>query len=174
MMNGGSPVLRKMKKSRPKVYLASPLGFSESGRLFYYEKLIPMVVKSGFEVLDPWVLTAQEVIQPAVLLPYGPKRKSAWQKINKIIGRNNVEAIRKSNLIIAVLDGVDVDSGTASEIGYGAALDKPVIGYRGDFRLSTDNDGAMINLQVEYFIRLNGGTIVTNLKELESILKSYF
>lgn len=163
-----------MKKSPPKIYLASPLGFSESGKLFYYEKLIPMVVKSGFKVLDPWVLTTDKTLKPAIALPYGRKKKNTWQKINKIIGRNNVKAIKNSNLIIAVLDGTDVDSGTASEIGYGAALGKPIIGYRSDFRLSGDNDGAMINLQVEYFIKLNGGTIVTNLSELKSILTTLF
>lgn len=163
-----------MKKSPPKIYLASPLGFSESGKLFYYEKLIPMVVESGFKVLDPWVLTTDETLKPAMVLPYGQKKKNTWQKINKIIGRNNVKAIKNSNLIIAVLDGTDVDSGTASEIGYGAALGKPVIGYRSDFRLSGDNDGAIINLQVEYFIKLNGGTIAADLNELKNVLKRYF
>ena len=161
------------KKNPPRVYLASPLGFSEAGKLFYYEKLIPMVVGVGFEVLDPWVLTTEKTLQPAILSPYGPKKRNAWQKINKIIGRNNVKAIRKSNLIIAVLDGVDVDSGTASEVGYGVALGRPVIGYRGDFRLSGDNEGSTVNLQVEYFIKLNRGTITTNLNELKNILKHY-
>lgn len=162
-----------MEKNPPKVYLASPLGFSESGRLFYYEKLIPTVIKAGFEVLDPWVLTTKATLKPAILLSYGPQKRSAWQKVNKIIGRNNARAIKNSNLILAVLDGVDVDSGTASEIGYAAALGKPIIGYRGDFRLSGDNDGAVINLQVEYFIKLNGGTIATDLGELKNILKTY-
>src|SRR3989344_7244852 len=150
-----------MKRMHPKIYLASPLGFSGSGRLFYYEKLIPLVVEAGFKILDPWVLTADEILKPAIALPYGQKKKNKWQKINKIIGRNNAEAIKKCNLMLACLDGTDVDSGTAAEIGYGVALGKTVIGYRSDFRLSGDNDGAMINLQVEYFIKLNGGTITT-------------
>ncbi len=163
-----------MKRNLPKVYLASPLGFFESGRLFYYEKLVPLVVEAGFEVLDPWVLTADKILKPAIVLPYGQKKKDKWQKINKIIGQNNAKAIKNCNLILACLDGTDVDSGTASEIGYGAALGKVVIGYRSDFRLSSDNEGSTVNLQVEYFIKLNGGIITTNLNELKNILKRYF
>jgi hypothetical protein len=32
-------------------------------------------------------------------------------------------------------------------------------------RLSADNEGAMVNLQVEYFIRQSGGDIVTSLAD---------
>ena len=42
---------------------------------------------------------------------------------------------------MAVLDGTDVDSGTAAEIGYAFARGKLIVGYRGDFRLSADNEG---------------------------------
>jgi nucleoside 2-deoxyribosyltransferase len=63
-------------------------------------------------------------------------------------------------MVFAVLDGTDVDSGTAAEIGYAFAKGKPILGYRGDFRLSADNDGSIVNLQVEYFIRASGGTII--------------
>ena len=58
-----------------------------------------------------------------------------------------------------------MDSGTAAEIGYACAKDKPILGYRGDFRLSADNEGAMVNLQVEYFIRASGGDIVASLAD---------
>lgn len=98
------------------------------------------------------------------------EKKETWNSINSVIGRNNALAIKESDVIIAVLDGVDVDSGTASEIGYGSALRKPVIGYRGDFRLSADNEGSTVNLQVEYFIYLYGGEIVTNLESLKTAL----
>ena len=62
--------------------------------------------------------------------------------------------------MLAVLDGTDVDSGTASEIGYAYAKGKPMVGYRGDFRLSSDNEGGVVNLQVQYFILTSGGSIV--------------
>ncbi len=48
---------------------------------------------------------------------------------------------------------MDVDSGMATEIGYAYAKGN---GYRGDFRIAGDNPGAIVNLQVEHFIRNSG------------------
>jgi len=63
----------------------------------------------------------------------------------------------------------------AAEIGYAFAKGKPILGYRGDFRLSADNEGSVVNVQVEYFIRQSGGDIVTSvadaLKRLETLRK---
>lgn len=158
---------------KPIVYLAGPLGFSEAGRLFHNTVLIPMMTVLGFEIRDPWVLTPMEVINTALTLPYGQEKRDTWRKINTIIGRNNALAIEESDIIVAVLDGVDVDSGTAGEIGYGSALGKTTIGYRGDFRLSADNEGSVVNLQIEYFIYLHDGEIVTNLESLKMALIKY-
>lgn len=157
-----------------KIYVASPLGFSEVGRDFMYSKIIPAIEELGYKVLDPWKLTPDELVMPVLEMPYGQEKRDAWRKLNKIIGKNNADAIQESSGLVAVLDGVDVDSGTASEIGYAAALDKPVLGYRGDFRLSADNDGSTVNLQVEYFIDLHGGKIITQISDLKPELKSLF
>ena len=46
-----------------------------------------------------------------------------------------------------------------------------IVGYRGDFRLSADNEGGILNLQVEFFIRESGYTIVTRYAELAAILE---
>ncbi|MFW5704292.1 MAG: nucleoside 2-deoxyribosyltransferase [Nanoarchaeota archaeon] len=153
-----------------KIYLAGPLGFSEVGREFMYSKIIPIIEKKGYEILDPWKLTDEDLIDKAKNLPYGQEKRDEWKKTNLIIGKNNAEAIKECDLVFAVLDGTDVDSGTASEIGYAAALGKKVIGYRGDFRLSADNEGSTVNLQVEYFIRVNGGEIVRKISEIDNLL----
>jgi hypothetical protein len=42
---------------------------------------------------------------------------------------------------------------------------------RGDFRLSADNEGSIVNLQVEYFICQSGGEIISKLDEFETALK---
>lgn len=157
-----------------KLYVASPLGFSEVGREFMYNKIIPIIKEAGYIILDPWKLTSQDIINSILRLPYGQERQEAWKKANLIMGRNNKDAIKISNGLVAILDGADVDSGTASEIGFGAALGNKILGYRGDFRLSADNEGSMVNLQVEYFIRLNGGKIITEIKDLRSSLKELF
>jgi nucleoside 2-deoxyribosyltransferase len=84
--------------------------------------------------------------------------------------RGNQQGIDRADAVVAVLDGVDVDSGTAAEIGYAFARGTPVIGYRGDVRPAGDNEGAVVNLQVEYFIRAGGGTIVTRLADVRKAL----
>lgn len=161
-------------KSKTKIYVASPLGFSEVGREFMYSKIIPVIEDLGYLALDPWKLTSEKIIQEVLNLPYGEEKKQKWKEINPIIGKNNKDAILESNGLVAVLDGTDVDSGTSSEIGYAAAFEKPVLGYRGDFRLSADNDGSIVNLQVEYFINLHGGKIITQIADLQKELKLIF
>lgn len=152
------------------IYPAGPLGFSEAGRYFYNRVFIPLLLDIGFDPLDPWKLTDESLIKTALTAPEGPKQRRKWTKVNKIIGANNEAAIRKASIIVAILDGPDVDSGTAGEIGFAAGLGKPVIGYRSDFRLSADNIGSTVNIQIEHFIRMNGGKIVTTLNALHPVL----
>jgi nucleoside 2-deoxyribosyltransferase len=155
-----------------RIYLAGPLGFSEAGRHFHNGVLVPRLVGLGHTVLDPWELTDKNRIQQVARLPYGTAKCHAWRKINTEIGTNNRNAIDACDAVLAILDGVDVDSGTAAEIGYAFARGKPILGYRGDFRLSADNEGGMVNIQVEYFIRESGGDIVQSLAELPMAIES--
>lgn len=149
-----------------RIYLAGPLGFSEAGRAFV-PKLKSLLAAKGYRIIDPFALTDTRAAQR---LRYGPKRRAAWRKLNAVIAANNRAAIDGCDAVVAVLDGSDVDSGTAAEIGYAFARDKAIVGYRGDFRLSADNEGAVVNLQVEYFIRESGGQIVTMLRDLPKAL----
>ena len=156
--------------ARVRVYMASPLGFSEAGRHFYHSVLIPFVSSLGYEAVDPWVLTDPDKIEAVRRMPYGPERREAWRALNREIGGNNRAGIDQAHAVVAVLDGVDVDSGTAAEIGYAFARGKLIVGYRGDFRLSADNEGSIVNLQVEYFIRQSGGAIVDRYEDLAAAL----
>lgn len=160
-----------MKK---KIYIASPLGFSESGRYFLYDKIIPVFHEIGLDIIDPWTLTPVNLINKVLAMPEGSDRKRAWKELNIIIAENNKIGIDSCYGLFAILDGVDVDSGTASEIGYAAALRKPVTAYRGDFRNAGDNEGAIVNLQVEYFILLSGGKILSSLKDIGEEIKRIF
>jgi len=157
-----------------KIYIASPLGFSESGRLFLYEKLIPMMSGLNLYCIDPWKLTPDSLIERVNRIEDSFEKKSEWIKLNRIIAENNKNGIIESDGILAILDGTDIDSGTASEVGFGAALNKKICGYRSDFRRSGDNDGAIVNLQVEYFILNSGGRIVCDLSELKNELERFF
>jgi nucleoside 2-deoxyribosyltransferase len=160
-----------MKK---RIYVASPFGFSEAGRLFLYERIIPVFEEAGLDVIDPWSLTPVSMINSVLAIGEGSERKNAWKDLNIVIAENNKRGIDCCDGLFAVLDGVDVDSGTASEIGYAAALKKPVTAYRGDFRSAGDNEGSIVNLQVEYFIFSSGGRIISSLKDMKEEIVRLF
>lgn len=86
-----------------------------------------------------------------------------WRDFCAAKGEANLRAIDGADGVVAVLDGVDVDSGTASEIGYAFAKGKRIVGYRNDFRRTGDTMASVVNLQVEFFIRASGGDIVRSI-----------
>ena len=153
------------------IYVAGPLGFSEAGRHFHDSVLVPFVKSLGYEVLDPWALIDPHEVEAVRRMPYGAEKREAWRKLNREMGANNRAAIDAAHGVVAVLDGPDVDGGTAAEIGYAFARGKLIVGYRGDSRLSADNEGGTVNLQVEFFIHESGGTIVSRYQDLEPSLR---
>jgi len=157
------------------LYIAGPMGFSEAGRDFMYNRLMPAIKETGFSIIDPWKLTPQEQIDKILAMHLSPEKQKALADMNRKIGSKNEEGIRRAFGIVSMLDGPDVDSGTAGEIGFCYGLGKSVLGYRNDFRLSSENIGAKVNIQVEYFI-LNspGGEIISSISELPSALTRIF
>ena len=135
----------------PGVYLAGPSGFTEAGRRWHAEVLRPAVEAAGFVALDPWEAGA-DLFDTAFALADGPERLAALAHANREAARRNVDLIRLAAAVLAVLDGTDVDSGTAAEIGYAAALGIPVVGLRTDLRVTGDNAATIVNLQVEFFL----------------------
>ena len=153
-----------------RVYLASPLGFADSTRAFM-DDLVRELASDAVEVVNPWDKTefADELTQ-AMTIARHDERVARMAEINHRIAAWNEAAIRSSDAVVAVLDGVDVDSGTASEIGFAYALGKRVFGLRTDFRLAGDNLGAVVNLQVQHFIHASGGRIVRAVGPLRALL----
>ena len=149
-----------VRKTKKGIYLAGPLGFSEAGRHFQ-TVLAKRLSKRGYRVIDPFKLTKKSKIQAILKLRNLDEQRDAWRQLNPQIGKGNQKAIDSCDVVLANLDGQDVDSGTAAEIGYAFANGKPIIGYRGDLRLSSDNVGLTVNLQVEFFIRESGGEILS-------------
>lgn len=148
------------------IYLANPLGFSEAGSRFIREIMTPELVRQGLELVNPFDLVDPTKVNALHAMEAGAARREAWRALNAEIGAVNVAAIDRCHAMLAVLDGADVDSGTASEIGYAFARGKRVVGYRGDFRSASENEGSIVNLQVEYFIRASGGIIVTSVADI--------
>ena len=141
--------------------MASPLGFNEAGRYWAAGVLHPALTAAGWDVLDPWVDETGAVAAALALSP-GSERVEALRVMSRTIGERNRRLLAQAGAELAVLDGPDVDSGTAAEIGWAAARGCPVIGLRTDFRLA-DHEAAPVNLQVEDFITVSGGRLVTTL-----------
>ncbi|MCA1704191.1 MAG: nucleoside 2-deoxyribosyltransferase [Actinobacteria bacterium] len=152
------------------VYLAGPLGFAEPGRRYHDEVLVPAVRHAGLRPLDPWEVTEAQRATLAMAGDPDGDRMKVLAEVNRALGARNAELIRRTDAILAILDGADVDSGTAAEIGYAAALGRPVVGLRTDTRVSGDNYGALVNLQVEWFVFESGGTIARTLEEAIHLL----
>lgn len=66
---------------------------------------------------------------------------------NEDIFADCVESVRNADVIVAVLEGPDIDSGTAVELGLAIANSKPVFGIRTDFRISEERG---LNLMVAF------------------------
>jgi nucleoside 2-deoxyribosyltransferase len=147
---------------RQRCYIASPFGFTEAGRRYQAEIYLPALA-AVVEPVDPWALTTPEELADAQ--SHGRRRELALQ-----IGRRNAEAIRSCTLLVAQLDGQEVDSGTAAEVGYAAALGLTCFGWRSDLR-DAGEPGLRVNLQLESFIAESAGAIVGSLDELLGALR---
>jgi nucleoside 2-deoxyribosyltransferase len=143
--------------ARPRCYIASPLGFSEPGRDYYARRYVPALAEH-VEPVDPWSLSLPAEFEAAAA-------QSRAREFGIEVGARNAAAIRSAALLIAQLDGQEVDAGTASEVGYAAALDRPCLAVRSDLRAAGE-PGMQVNLQLEAFIVLSGGFIAGSLDEL--------
>jgi len=157
---------------RKRIYLASPLGFAHATRGFMEE--LVSALREVIDVENPWdddtfagEFAAIERVDSMA------ERVKRLGRVNRALGRRNVERIDRSDGVFAILDGVDVDSGTAAEIGYAFARGKYVCGLRTDLRLAGDNHGAIVNLQVQYFIEESGGVIVTEPEGLLELARTF-
>lgn len=150
-----------------KIYLASPLGFSLENEP-YRLKIRRKLEAFGCTILDPWeVADFRHEIEAAYLLDSYRDRVERFGDISSRIGCCNEEMIRMADAVLAVLDGAEVDSGTASEVGFASALGKKCYGLRTDQRDTGDFLGIPINLQVLHFIERTGGRLFRRIDEIK-------
>lgn len=124
--------------ARYRIYLAAPL-FSE-GERSYNATLASLLEKNLFEVYLP-----QDAGDDS------DTRGDSEQ--HRLFGRN-LQALEESDIIVAVIEGADADSGTAWEMGYAFSRGKPVIALRTDFRRVGHHEH--VNLMLE-----QSATVVT-------------
>ncbi|MEN6611442.1 MAG: nucleoside 2-deoxyribosyltransferase [Methanoregulaceae archaeon] len=117
--------------ARYRIYLAAPL-FSEAERT-YNRDLGTFLTGHYFEVFLP---------QDA-----GDDSSSRTENANRELFEKDLAALRAADLVVAVIDGADADSGTAWEMGYAFSLGKPVIAIRTDFRMAGHHE--RVNLMLE-------------------------
>jgi nucleoside 2-deoxyribosyltransferase len=150
--------------SRPRCYVASPLGFNEAGRVYYQRVYLPALAEV-VEPLDPWAQVAPERIAAARAGGVAALRE-LWLET----GLGNLALIESAPLLAAWLDGQEVDSGTATEIGFAAGRGVRCFGLRSDLR-SAGEEGMEVNLQVEATIAHSGGRVVGSLDALVAVLR---
>ena len=132
-----------------KIFLAGPL-FNEAER-DYNARVAARLRSEGFVV---WLAQEKGLL----------KQGSAPEK--QYLFEEDVKALRESEVILAVLDGNDVDAGTAFELGYGYAVGKPLYGLKTDYRSFSPIEN--VNLMIEVPVR----QIFRSLEEVIAALKS--
>ena len=126
--------------------------------------VLPAVKAAGLIPRDPWS-GPSPIADVLDTMEYGLERRFALSAANLDQGRYDLELLEDSEAVLASLDGQDVDSGTAVEIGYGFARGLLIVGLRTDSRRCSDNEGSTVNLMIETCIADSGGILTDSLHE---------
>ncbi len=141
---------REEEKSTMKSYIAGPL-FTEGERWF-------------LERID-------EICARRNIKTFLPHRDVNQNKSCQEVFEDNLTGLRSAGMVIAVLDGPDIDSGTAFEIGVASTLGKYIIGIRTDFRaMAYTNRATPLESEVNLMVRYSINRLCRNLNELEEEL----
>jgi len=127
-------------------YVAGPL--FDDGERWWISEVERLVAGCGYETF----------------LPHRDNPPKTAHNVRAIYD-NNVGAIDRCDLVVASLNGITTDDGTAWEIGYAAARDKRMIGIHTDWRRRFDDE--VVNLMLECSL----DTIVRSLDELGQALR---
>ena len=133
----------------PLVYVAGPL-FDE-GERWWIETIDTRIAAHGL----------------ATFLPHRDNPDKTPDNTLEIF-RNDRDAIDRCDLVVANLNGITTDDGTAWEIGYAVGISRPVIGLFTDWRRRFADE--VVNLMIEHSVE----RIVRSLEELDGVLQSRF
>jgi len=143
------------------VYMAGPL-FSQAEREFL-EKMVDVLARSA--QLNPFT---------NFFLPHRDGGELGKGPSRTDIFHLDMDKLNSSKVIVALLDGQDVDSGTCIELGYAYAKNKKIFGLITDFRAYCTNDTEphRPNLMV-WGVCERGNTLYTNLEALSTEFAKY-
>lgn len=143
------------------IYIAGPL-FSQAEREFL-EKMIDYLGRiSHLDPIKDFFLPHRDGGE----LGKGPTRTQIFNL--------DINTLKQAQIVIALLDGPDVDSGTCIELGVAYSLGKKIFGIITDFRsyLTNDREPQRPNLMV-WGICEEGNTLFHNLPELSESFANY-
>ena len=127
---------------KTKVYLAGPL-FTHAERLWNRE--LAAAIRRKDKSIS--IFLPQEETKAAF-----SEGAPNFAKLHKIC----LNGIDSSNVVIAILDGSDADSGTCFECGYAFAKEKLLIGIRTDLRAGEDEGlNAMLSKSCRALVRFD-------------------
>ena len=135
--------------ARYNVYLAAPL-FSEAEKKFNIT-ISDLLANHFFQVYLP-----QDV---------GDDNHCRDGEEHKQIFESHLKALERTDLLVAVIDGADADSGTSWEMGYAYRRGIPVYAVRTDFRIVGHHE--LVNLMLE-----QSSTVVRSPSELPEVMNS--
>ena len=117
------------------IYQAGPL-FTQAEQT-WHKALSARLRDAGHNVIWPGDLLTEEQIQ------------NAGANAAAVIFDACRQGIERSTCVVALLDGTQVDDGTAWEIGYAYARGLPIYGIRTDFRHAGETRHSTVNSMIE-------------------------
>lgn len=118
-----------------KVYLANGL-FSEADRM--YNAYIAKLLRENIEGIDLYVPQENGEIND----------KNAYAD-SIMIAKADTDRLKESDILVAVIDGTEIDAGVASEIGVFYMLEKPIIAIYTDVRQQGRDNKRKIQALIE-------------------------
>lgn len=130
---------------KPLVYVAGPL-FDE-GERWFMEQLDELIAECGYRT-------------------FLPHRDNPAKTVDNVVEiyENNCRGIDDASVVVANLNGVTTDDGTAWEIGYAYARGKTLVGIHTDWRARFPDE--VVNLMIEESL----DHLVRSTAELKTVL----
>ena len=135
---------------RPYAYVAGPL-FDE-GERWFIEKIDQLVQDAGFDTF----------------LPHRDNPPKTAENVGEIF-INDKGGIDRCQVVVANLNGIMTDDGTAWEMGYAYANNKFIIGLFTDWRARFPNGNEVVNLMMQCSMN----KLVRSLDELDVALREW-
>ncbi|MCT8335991.1 nucleoside 2-deoxyribosyltransferase [Methanoculleus sp. Afa-1] len=143
------PAVDVKEFARYRVYLAAPL-FTEAEQT-YNLALRDLLEAHLFDVYLPQAV--------------GDTSHTRCREEHQAIFAQHIAVLHDVDIVVAVIDGADADSGTSWEMGYAYALGKRVVALRTDFRIAGYHE--LVNLMLE-----ESADVVTRKEDLPRALGS--